>query len=71
MDMIEFAEKFMNVELKEWQKSHIRVLEKLPHGAKIVMTPRGRVYFYLDQPVKELTQNGETFNSSQPLSSMR
>ena len=52
MDMVEFAEKIMGVELKEWQKLHIRALEKLPRGAKIVMAPRGRVYFYLDQPVK-------------------
>ena len=62
MDMVEFAEKFMNIELKEWQKSHIRALEKLPRGAKIVMGPRGRVYFYLEQSVKELAQNGEKIN---------
>lgn len=63
MDIVEFAEKFMNVELKEWQKQHIRILEKLPRGAKIVMAPRGRVYIYVDQPTKELIPNGATNDS--------
>lgn len=63
MDMVEFVEKFMNIKLMEWQKSHIRALEKLPRGAKIVMAPRGRVYFYLDQPVKELTKDVTAINS--------
>lgn len=60
MDIVEFAEKFMNVELKEWQKKHIRILEKMPRGAKIVMAPRGRVYIYVDQPTKELVPYGQT-----------
>ena len=58
MDIVEFAERFCGVELKNWQKEHIRVLEKLPRGAKIVMAPRGRVYIYVDQPTKELISNG-------------
>lgn len=62
MDVVEFAEKFMNVKLQEWQKEHIRILEKLPRGAKIVMAPRGRVYIYVDQPTKELIPNGKTIN---------
>ena len=60
MDIIEFVERFMNVELREWQKEHIRILEKLPRGARIVMAPRGRVYIYVDQPAKELTPYGKT-----------
>lgn len=60
MDVVEFAEKFMDVELKEWQKEQIRILEKLPRGARIVMAPRGRVYIYVDQPIKELIPNGKT-----------
>ena len=60
MDIVEFAEKFMNIELKDWQKEHIRMLEKLPRGAKIVMAPRGRVYIYVDQPTKELIPSGKT-----------
>lgn len=65
MDIVEFAEKFMNVELKEWQKKHIRFLEKLPRGAKIVMGRRGQVYIYVDQPTKELIPNGQTNDSQQ------
>ena len=60
MDMVDFVEKFMNVKLKEWQKTHIRFLEKLPRGAKIVMAPYGRVYVYIDQSAKERILNGQT-----------
>ena len=60
MDIVEFAEKFMDVKLKDWQKNHIRILDKLPRGAKILMAPRGRVYIYVDQPIKELIPNGKT-----------
>ena len=60
MDIVEFAEKFCGVELHEWQKKHIRILEKLPRGARIVMAPRGRVYIYVDQPTKELIPSGKT-----------
>lgn len=60
MDIVEFAENFCGVELKEWQKQHIRILEKLPRGAKIVMGRGGRVYIYVDQPAKELITYGAT-----------
>ena len=63
MDMVEFVEKFMNIELQEWQKKYIRILEKLPRGAKIVMAPRGRVYIYVKQPTKELIPDGQTHDS--------
>lgn len=62
MDIVEFAERFMGVELQEWQKEHIRILEKLPRGARIVMAPRGRVYIYVDQPTKELIPYGKTYD---------
>lgn len=61
MDIVEFAEKFCGVELKEWQKQHIRILEKLPRGAKIVMGRGGRVYIYMNQ--KELMPHGTTNDS--------
>jgi hypothetical protein len=63
MDIVEFAEKFMDVKLKEWQKEQIRILDKLPRGARIVMAPRGRVYIYVNQPMKELIPNGKTHDS--------
>ena len=65
MDIVEFAERFMNVELKEWQKTHIRILDKLPRGAKILMAPHGRVYIYVDQPAKELIPSGKTNDCEQ------
>ena len=61
MDIVEFAERFMNIELQEWQKEHIRVLEKLPPDTdiRIVMGRHGQVYTYLcPRTLKELTQNG-------------
>ena len=60
MDIVEFAERFMNVKLQEWQKQCIRILDKIPRGAKIVMAPGGRVYIYVDQPAKELIPDGST-----------
>ena len=65
MDMIEFVEKFMNIELNEWQKKYICFLEKMPRDAKIRIATgrRGQMYVYMDQPTtKELIQNGTTFN---------
>lgn len=62
MDIVEFAESFMNVELQEWQKNVIRALDKMGKDAKIcIATPRhmGRdqaVYIYMKQ--KELILNG-------------
>ena len=49
MDIVEFAESFMNVKLSDWQKEHIRILEKIPRDAKIVMGPSGRVYIYMKE----------------------
>ena len=61
MDIVEFAENFMHVELPEWQKRHIQTLYELSRDNKIYicMAPGGRVLTYLTpKTVKELTQNG-------------
>ena len=61
MDVVEFAEKFMNIELEEWQKQHLRTLENLGFDGdiRIVTGRKGQVYIYLDRKVqKELVQNG-------------
>ena len=62
MDIVEFAEKFMNIELQDWQKEHLRMLDKMRHDSKIrVVMPknngRHQVYIYMDQ-YKELMSNG-------------
>ena len=64
MDIVEFAEKFMKVELQEWQKRVIRTLDEMGKDAKIcIAMPRhqGRdqaVYIYTKS--KELIPNGQT-----------
>jgi hypothetical protein len=61
MDIVEFAERFMNIELKDWQKRHIRTLYELSRDNKIYicMAPGGRVLTYLTpKTVKELINNG-------------
>ena len=66
MDIIEFAEKFMDVELKDWQKKHLRVLDDLRKDAdiRIVMPKsagRKQVYIYMNT-YKELFGNVKTTN---------
>lgn len=61
MDVVEFAERFLNVELSEYQKQFLRDLENL--GSKgdirIVMDRHNGVYIYLDKLARmELIQNG-------------
>lgn len=61
MDIVEFAEKFMNVELLEYQKQFLRDLDKLRFDVniRIVHGPRCQTYIYLDKATrKELIQNG-------------
>ena len=63
VDIVEFAEKFMGVELCDWQKAHLREFEKLRGEGRVrVVTSRdGRNYIYLDKQMqKELIQNGST-----------
>lgn len=64
MDIVEFAEKFLNVELQEWQKNHLRLLDKTCRDANIrVVIPksagRHQAYIYMDL-IKELIPNGTT-----------
>ena len=52
MDIVEFAEKFMNVELKDWQKEHIRVLYEMSRDNDIrIVMPRhlgeNQIYIYV------------------------
>lgn len=61
MDIAEFAEKFMHVELPEWQKKHIQKLYDVSRDNKIYicMAPGGRVLTYLTpKTVKELVHHG-------------
>lgn len=63
MDIAEFAEKFMDVELKDWQKKHIRELYKMSHaGAIRIVMPKdaGRHQAYIYMNLKELIPNGTT-----------
>lgn len=67
MDIVEIAEKFYDVKLADWQKEHIRTLDKLDLKSDIrIVMPRhnGRdeaVYFYLN--AKELILNGQKNDS--------
>ena len=62
MDIVEFAEKFMDVELKEWQKTYLRTLDGLykQGDVRIVVVPRsvGRMFTYFK--LKELIPDGKT-----------
>lgn len=64
MDIADFAEKFMNVKLLDWQKEHIRTLYnkyQTDGDIRIVMPKNSgmrQVYFYMNQ--KELIPNGKT-----------
>ena len=72
MDIAAFAESFMNTKLPEWQKDYLRTLYEFQQKSpdkRIYINVRphqGRDVFYTyfkDFALKELTQNGETFNS--------
>lgn len=61
MDIVEFAEKFMRVELLEYQKNILRAFDKLRSDGKVrVVTSRdGRIYIYLDNTMRqELIKHG-------------
>lgn len=63
MDVVEFAEKFMNVELFECQKKFLKDLEDFHSKGDVYirMSSGGRVYIYLDRKTqKELIQYGKT-----------
>lgn len=62
MDIVEFIERFMDIELKDWQKEYIRLLDETRRDADVrILMPRhaGRshqMYIYMNQ--KELIANG-------------
>lgn len=61
MDVVEFAERFLNVELSEYQKQFLRDLENLRSKGdiRIVMNRHNGAYIYLDKLARmELIQNG-------------
>ena len=67
MDITDLAEKFLDIKLADWQKEHIRTLDRLGKNAEIrICMPKdhGRseaVYIYLN--AKELILNGQTHDS--------
>lgn len=67
MDVVKFAEKFYGVELKDWQKDHLRLLDKMRKDDDIrIVFPRHRgsrhlMYIYMN--AKELIPNGSTNDS--------
>ena len=69
MDVVEFAEKFYGVVLKDWQKDHLRLLDEMRKDDDIrIVFPKhhGRshlMYIYMD--AKELTPNGKTTHRKQ------
>lgn len=73
MDIVEFAERFFDTEIPEWQKNHIRTLYEVSKENDIYIV-KGRYGFrtyVTPKTLKELTQNGKTLDSRNPLSSMR
>lgn len=46
MDIVEFAEKVLGVELNEWQKIILRRLYELPKDQKILILPPKRSLYY-------------------------
>lgn len=61
MDIVEFVEKYMNIELFEYQKKFLRELDKLRSEGNIRMVciPTGRTYIYLDKTTQqELVKHG-------------
>lgn len=62
MDIVEFAEKYYDAALVEWQKDYLRTLDQLyANGSvRVVVIPRGvgRMFTYFK--AKELVSNGQT-----------
>lgn len=67
MDIVEFAEKFYNVELVDWQKTYLRTLDRLytEGDVRVVVVPKGvgRMFTYFK--LKELIPNGKTTHREQ------
>lgn len=60
MDIVEFVERFFDVELFEWQKEYLRSLDKMRTngGIRFVSGRKGQMFVYMNQ--KELIPNGKT-----------
>ena len=61
MDVVEFAEKYMNIQLFEYQKQFLRDLENLRSDGdiKIIRGRDGRIYIYPDKRIqRELINRG-------------
>lgn len=46
MDIVEFAEKVLGIELDEWQKITLQKLAKVPRGTKVLILPPKRALYY-------------------------
>lgn len=64
MDIVEFAEKFYDVELVDWQKTYLRTLDQLyvDRTVRVVVVPRGAGRMFTYFKFKELIPNGKTTN---------
>lgn len=60
MDIVEFLERFTDVELFEWQKHYIRLLDKMriDGSLRFITGRRGQMYVYMNP--KELILDGTT-----------
>lgn len=62
MDIVEFIERFMDIELKDWQKEYIKMLDETRRDADIrICMPRhsGRKHqMYIYMNAKELISHG-------------
>lgn len=67
MDIAEFVERFFDIELKDWQKVHLKALDSMRKNADIrIAMPKGaglsqaKMYIYMN---KELISNGAAHDS--------
>ena len=73
MDIVEFAERFFDTKIPEWQKNHIRTLYEASKDNDIYIV-KGRYGFrtyVTPKTLKELTQNGKTLDSHNQMPVMR
>ena len=73
MDIVEFAERFFDTKIPEWQKNHIRTLYEVSKENDIYIV-KGRYGFrtyVTPKTLKELTQNGKTLDSHNQMPVMR
>ena len=52
MNMVEYAEKILGVNLYPFQKEFLQKLEKLPPNSRLISTPKGRMVVE-ENPSKE------------------